>query len=81
MLPEVVVYWDKDYRGAEWRENLSVSYVGDDWNDQISSMIVISGTWAFFEHSNFNNDVPGSHIELDPGYYSFVERHRHTITC
>ena len=73
MLPEVVVFWDRDFEGPSWRENLDVHYVGDDWNDQISSIIVISGTWAFFEHKEFNRDTPGTHIELTPGYYSFVE--------
>jgi len=69
IFPEVVVYWDINFGGADWRTNLDWSYVGDNWNDQISSVIVISGTWQFFENSNYG----GAAVTVGPGYYSFVE--------
>jgi hypothetical protein len=69
-LPEVVVYWDANWGGESWRTNLNELYVGDHWNDQISSIIVVSGTWQFFEHANFGGAA--SH-PIGPGYYSFVE--------
>lgn len=68
-LPEVVVYFDKDYGGAEWRTNLSYSYVGSAWNDQISAIIVVSGTREFFRDINFG----GPSKQLGPGYYPWVE--------
>ena len=68
-MPEVVVYVDKDFGGAEWRTNLSYSYVGDWWNDKISAIIVVSGTWRFWEHKDFQ----GRHWDLGPGYYPWVE--------
>ena len=61
-LPEVVVYWDANWGGDSFRTNLDINYVGDEWNDQISSIVVVSGTWQFFENANFGG-----------GYYSFVE--------
>lgn len=72
MLPEVVVYFDRNFGGPEWRTNLSYSYVGDYWNDQISSIIVVSGTWRFFEDSQTGAPV-GGHWDLGPGWYSWVE--------
>ena len=69
-LPEVVVFSDINFGGGEWRTNLDVSYVGDGWNDSISSIIVVSGTWQFFENSNFE----GARSNLiTPGYYPWVE--------
>ena len=72
ILPEVVVYKDSQFSGDEWRFNLAPgwgwSYVGDDWNDTISSVVVVSGTWQFFENAGF---APPSVI-VGPGYYQFV---------
>jgi len=72
LLPEVVVFQDVNFGGNSWRINLNYSYVGDDWNDTISSIIVISGTWTFC----LNAGPPSSdnpNWTLGPGYYSWVE--------
>jgi hypothetical protein len=73
ILPEVVVYKDSQFSGGEWRFNLPPgwgwSYVGDDWNDTISSVVVVSGTWQFFDHAGFH----GPETIVGPGYYQFVE--------
>jgi hypothetical protein len=69
-LPEIVVFWDINFGGESLRTNLSSSYVGNHWNDEISSIIVVSGTWEFYEHSNFGGAVSK---RLTPGYYSWVE--------
>jgi hypothetical protein len=45
------------------------SYVGDEWNDIISSVIVYSGTWQFFENAGFG----GASATVGPGWYPFVE--------
>jgi hypothetical protein len=68
-MPEVVVCEHIDFGGAEWRTNLGWSYVGDFWNDKISSIIVVSGTWRFYEHANLG----GQFWDLGPGYYHWVE--------
>jgi hypothetical protein len=68
-LPEVVLYEHVDFGGAEWRTNLSYSYVGSDWNDRVSSIIVVSGTWQFFVDVDFG----GASVTLGPGYYRFVQ--------
>jgi len=72
VVPEVVLYDDINFGGAEWRTNLGYSYVGDFWNDKISSLIVVTGVWQFWRDPNFQGvgDLPWV---LNPGYYSWVE--------
>ena len=52
ILPEVIVFWDANFDGESWATSFPVgwgySYVGDHWNDQISSVIVRCGQWQFF---------------------------------
>jgi hypothetical protein len=69
-LPEVVVYWDINFGGENWRTNLGWGYVGDHWNDQISSIVIVSGTWQFYEHAGFGG---AASKPLGPGYYRWVE--------
>src|SRR5262249_60376195 len=49
------------------------SYVGDFWNDKISSIIVVSGTWQFWRHANFQKGPGDTDWILRPGYYPWVE--------
>lgn len=69
-LPEVVIYYDKDFKGPEYRTNLNVLFVGGAWNDQISSIVVVSGQWQFYLHRDF---VEPLGPVLGPGYYPWVE--------
>lgn len=73
VVPEVTVFehinqnnnpGDED--GWSYRTTFRISYIGDDWNDQISSMIVHSGTWRFYEHINFG----GAHFDRGPGHHN-----------
>jgi hypothetical protein len=78
ILPEIEVFSDANFQGNSWRFNMPPgwgwSYVGDDWNDTISSVVVISGQWQFFENAtNFNDGQGGASVIHGPGYYSYVE--------
>ena len=44
------------------------SWVGSWWNDRISSIIVVNGTWRFYEHK----DLQGRYWDLRPGFYRWV---------
>ena len=70
-LPEVEVFEHRDFNGDRWRTSFGYSYVGDDWQDRISSIIVYSGFFQFFEDVNFGSTNWGP-IMLGPGQYSFV---------
>jgi hypothetical protein len=67
-LPETVIFEHRHWRGASYRTNLNVPWVGDWWNDKISGIIVVSGTWRFYEH----RDYGGQHWDLGTGYYEFI---------
>ena len=66
VAPIVVVCEHSGFGGAQWRTSNGWLYVGDGWNDRISSIIVVSGKWRFYEHSNYG----GASWELGPGYYA-----------
>ncbi len=45
-------------------------YVGGWWNDKVSSIIVVRGTWRFYQH----RDYKGAYWDLSgPAYYPWVE--------
>jgi hypothetical protein len=79
IFPEVVIFAHAYFGGAERRFNIDVSNVGNylaswdgtTWNDIISSVIVISGTWQFFTDINYSGI---SSQQVRPGLYSYVER-------
>jgi len=64
-LPEVIVYDHICFKGAYARTNLSFHFLGDFWNDRISSLIVVSGVWRFYRDEYYKGD----HWDLGPGFY------------
>lgn len=64
-LPEVVIYDHICFGGAYARTNLSFHFIGNFWNDRISSLIVVSGVWRFYRDEYYKGD----HWDLGPGYY------------
>ena len=64
-LPEVIIYDHMCFKGASARTNLSFHYLGDFWNDRISSLIVVSGVWRFYRDDYYKGD----YWDLGPGFY------------
>ena len=64
-LPEVIIYDHIGFKGAYARTNLSFHFLGDFWNDRISSLIVVSGVWRFYRDEYYKGD----HWDLGPGFY------------
>jgi len=64
-LPELIVYDHICFKGAYARTNLSFHYLGDFWNDRISSLIIVSGIWRFYRDDYYKGD----HWDLGPGFY------------
>lgn len=69
--PDLTVFENKDFQGNSWRTSSGYSYVGDEWNDRISSIIVHSGSFLFYEDSNYGSTNWGP-VSLEPGQYSWV---------
>ncbi|MEO6971472.1 MAG: beta/gamma crystallin-related protein [Chthoniobacterales bacterium] len=64
-LPEVIIYDHPCFKGAYARTNLSFHFLGDFWNDRISSLIVVSGVWRFYRDDYYKGD----YWDLGPGFY------------
>ena len=62
-----VAFWDWHLEGERVRLAPYVPYVGDHWNDQISSIRIYQGIWRFYIDANFE----GGMMELGPGTYSW----------
>jgi len=69
---EVAAYQGKDLAGAALRTTEDQPLLNDQWNDQISSLQVVSGTWDFYLDTNFGGDVmrlsPGSYRDIGPNW-------------
>ena len=65
VLPELVIFDHAGFRGASARTNLSFHFLGDFWNDRISSLIVVSGVWRFYRDDHYKGD----YWDLGPGFY------------
>ena len=64
-LPELVIFDHTGFKGAYARTNLSFHFIGDFWNDRISSLIVVSGVWRFHRDEYYKGD----YWDLGPGFY------------
>ena len=64
-MPELVVFDHIGFKGAAARTNLSFHYLGDFWNDRISSLIIVSGVWRFYRDDYYKGDS----WDLGPGFY------------
>lgn len=63
----IEIFADVNFSGAtSGHLDYNSTFVGEFWNDKISSIKVYSGTWEFFEHANFQ----GRSFRLDPGEYA-----------
>ncbi len=71
-MPEIIIYDCAGFRGAYARTNLSFHYLGNFWNDRISSLIIVSGVWHFYRDEYYKGDC----WELGPGFYEcfFMEK-------
>jgi hypothetical protein len=60
----IIIFEHRDFRGRHrhifgHEENLN-NAEGNTLNDRISSFVVLSGTWVFLRHANFNEQVGGT---------------------
>lgn len=67
-LAEVAIYEHINWGGATAQTTLNWRYVGDFWNDKISSIVVLGGRWRFYEHIHYG----GRYWDLEAGQYASV---------
>jgi len=66
--PQIIAYDDEDFIGEHTHIFGDMRRLGK-WDNSISSMIILSGTWAFFDDQNLEGDKMA---ELGPGMYPKV---------
>ena len=71
-IPHIVLYKDAQFLGDHTHFFESMSYVGDDFNDQTSSFVILEGQWTFFFDANWQTPMAVGRI-LGPGRYAFIE--------
>jgi hypothetical protein len=82
-MAEIVLYVDSNFGGLHTHlyettphfTQLALGGVGSgingNWNDIVSSFVIVSGRWQFFKNENF--DFPqGNPAGLGPGHYPSV---------
>jgi hypothetical protein len=71
---EVIVFEHDNFRGRHrhiFAMESNLNHPSDrSLNDRISSFVVVSGTWRFYQHSNFKAPLGGT---FTPGIYKWVE--------
>jgi hypothetical protein len=70
----IIIFEHRDFRGRHrhiFGQEANLNNGEDNTlNDRMSSFVVLSGTWSFFRHSNFVEQVGGR--TFGPGQYEFV---------
>ena len=60
----IEIFTDANFSGkTSGNIDRDLAWIGDAWNDQISSIKVYADTWEFFEHTDFQ----GRSFQLAPG--------------
>jgi hypothetical protein len=69
--PQVIVFEGDDFTGEHTHIFGDVNDLGN-WANSISSMVIVSGTWAFFDDEDFAGNRMA---ELGPGMYARLSEH------
>jgi hypothetical protein len=69
-IPQIVAYDNEGLLGDHIHIFGNTPDLGK-WGNSISSMVILSGRWEFFDEENFK----GTRTELGPGVYVKVQEH------
>ena len=70
-MPQIVAYDNEDFLGDHTHLFGPMKDLGK-WGNSISSIVILSGTWEFFDDENFTGTNMG---KLGPGTYADVTKH------
>jgi hypothetical protein len=68
--PHIILFADANFQGA-YKHVSETTAALSDFNDALSSFIILGGIWKFFENVNFDS-LTGPADGLGPGFYSWV---------
>ena len=70
-MAQIIIFDNADFSGTALLVNDEAASLGEfDLNDKVSSLIVLSGIWQFFEGPNFETPYES---RLGPGQYHWVK--------
>ena len=69
--PQIVAFDNEDFLGDHIHVFGNMKDLGK-WGNSISSMVILAGTWEFFDDENFAGTSMGT---LGPGTYADVTKH------
>jgi hypothetical protein len=70
-MPQIVAFDNEDFLGDHIHIFGNMMDLGK-WGNSISSMVILSGTWEFFDDEDFKGTKMG---EVGPGMYADVTKH------
>ena len=70
-MPQIVAFDNENFLGDHFHIFGDMRDLGK-WGNSISSMVILSGSWEFFDDENFTGTKMG---ELGPGTYADVTKH------
>jgi len=70
-MPQIVAFDNEEFLGDHIHIFGNMRELGK-WGNSISSMVILSGTWEFFDDEDFKGTKMG---ELGPGSYADVTKH------
>jgi hypothetical protein len=69
--PQIIAFDNEDFLGDHIHVFGNMKELGK-WGNSISSMVILSGTWEFFDDEDFTGTSMGT---LGPGTYADVTKH------
>lgn len=72
-VPKIILFWEENFEGRSLEVTgsaIDLPVIGDvfgnefDWNDEVRSIIVVSGTWRLYQHGRCNTELDQTPLEL-----------------
>jgi hypothetical protein len=72
-LPHIILFDNVNCTGAHTHLCGGLSLLSGDWNDRVTSFVILEGNWEFFVDVNFQGQMGGAGKILGPGVYNWIE--------
>lgn len=66
---ELAVFWEPNFAGERMVAKEDMPYVGDQWNDHVTSIQIKAGSWEFYQDPEYGGDM----VKMTPGPYPQLE--------
>ena len=76
-IPQAIVFEDINMTGSHTHLFMSSPDLGTSdkfWNDKISSLVILYGTWTFYENAVGDTSGSNKYVTLNPGIYPDITK-------